>query len=90
MAIIGLILAVVCWVITVACWVIVLIKMFKTEEPLHGIIAIFCGIYAFIWGWMKASTHGLKKIMLIWTACIVLSIILQFAVIGASAMTSNF
>jgi hypothetical protein len=90
MPIIGSILTGVCALVGLACWVIVLIKMFKTEQPIHGIIAIFCGIYAFIWGWMKASTHGLKKIMLIWTASLILSPILLFAVFGASALTSIF
>jgi len=89
MAILGTILMVVCGLGSVACWVIVLIKMFKTEEPLHGIIAIFCGIYAFIWGWMKASTHDLKKIMLIWTGCFGLSG-LSWVLVGAGAMAGNF
>ncbi|BCU78195.1 hypothetical protein [Luteolibacter sp. LG18] len=58
-----------------ACWIIVLIKMFKTEKPLLGIIGIFCGLWAYIWGWMNSGKHGLQKIMLIWTACWILYII---------------
>jgi len=53
----------------------VLIKMFQNEKPLIGILGIFCGLWTFIWGWMKSSTLGLKKIMMIWSACIVLSIV---------------
>lgn len=57
------------------CWIMVLIKMFQTEKPLIGVLGILCGLWAFIWGWMKAGTLGLKKIMLIWSACFVLTII---------------
>jgi len=50
----------------------VLIKMFKAEKPLIGILGILCGIWAFIWGWMNSTKLGLKNVMLGWTACIVL------------------
>jgi len=62
---------------SIICWIIVLIKMFKNEKPLIGVLGIFCGLWAFIWGWMKASTLGLKKTMLIWSACIGLTIVGQ-------------
>jgi hypothetical protein len=53
----------------------VLIKMFQNEKPLIGILGILCGLWAFIWGWMKAGSLGLKKIMMIWSACIGLSVV---------------
>jgi hypothetical protein len=59
----------------IACWVIVLIKMFKTEKPLIGILGILCNLWAFIWGWMNSSKLGLKNIMIAWTASIVLCIV---------------
>jgi hypothetical protein len=31
---------------------------------LKGILGVFCGLYAFIWGWMNAGRLGLKNIML--------------------------
>ena len=58
-----------------ACWVIVLIKMFKTEKPLIGILGILCGLWAFIWGWMNATKLGLKNVMLAFTASLVLCIV---------------
>lgn len=59
-----------------ACWIIVLIKMFKTEtSPLQGIIGIFCSLWAYIWGWMNATKLGLKKIMLLWTASLIVAVI---------------
>lgn len=68
----GMLLTIVGGLGFLACWIIVLIKMFKTEKPLIGIIGIFCGLWAFIWGWMNATKHGLKKVMMIMTASIVL------------------
>jgi len=60
---------------SLVCWVMVLIKMFQNEKPLIGILGVLCSLWAFIWGWMNGTKHNLKKIMLIWTGCIVLSLI---------------
>ncbi|OYV06147.1 MAG: hypothetical protein CFE26_07855 [Verrucomicrobiales bacterium VVV1] len=61
---------------SLACFVLVLIKMFKTEKPLMGILGILsCGIWAYIWGWMNSTKHGLKQIMLGWTVAIVLCVV---------------
>jgi hypothetical protein len=60
---------------SVVCWVMVLIKMFPAEGPLKGILAIICGLYAFIWGWINSGRFNLKMIMLIWTACILISML---------------
>lgn len=69
------------------CWIMVLIKMFQNEKPLIGILGIFCGLWTFIWGWMKSSTLGLKKIMMIWSACFVLSIVGQ--IIAGAALAAQ-
>jgi hypothetical protein len=59
------------------CFIIVLIKQFQVGGALHGIIGIItCGIWTLIWGWMNSGKAGIKNIMLIWTALIVVSIIL--------------
>ena len=68
------------------CWIIVLIKQFQTAGVVHGIIGIItCGIWTFIWGWMNADSAGIKKIMMIWSVLIVISLILRFA-FGAGAI----
>ena len=69
------------------CWIMVLIKMFQNEKPLIGILGILCSLWAFVWGWMKSSTLGLKKTMLIWSGCIVLTIIGQ--VVAGAAMAQS-
>jgi len=71
---------------SVACLIpliLVVIKMFQAKGPLHGILGIICGLYAFIWGWMNAEQQGLKKVMIIWTVLIIVSIALN----GMTAMT---
>ena len=68
------------------CWIIVLIKQFQIGGVVHGIIGIItCGIWTFIWGWMNADSAGVKKIMMIWSVLIVISLILRFA-FGAGVM----
>jgi hypothetical protein len=63
---------------SLVCFVMVLIKQFQTAGALHGIIGLItCGIWTFIWGWMKASTLNLRNIMLAWTALIVVGIVLN-------------
>jgi hypothetical protein len=57
------------------CFIIVLIKLFQNEGALKGILGLICGLYTFIWGWINATKLGIKNIMLIWTALIILSII---------------
>jgi len=37
----------------VVIYFIVLIKLFKTEGALKGILGFLCGLYTFIWGWLK-------------------------------------
>ncbi len=59
---------------SLAAWIMVLVKMFKTEaSPVSGIIGIFCGLWAFIWGWMNLTKAGTKQAMMIWTISIVLT-----------------
>lgn len=61
---------------SLVCYVLVLIKMFQNEGALKGILAVICGLYAFIWGWINAARLNLKNVMLAWTALIVVSLAL--------------
>ncbi len=83
-----MILASVVGLASLVCFVMVLIKQFQTAGALHGIIGLItCGIWTFIWGWMKASTLNLKNIMLAWTGLIVLGIVLNM--MGAMSALSG-
>lgn len=76
MNILGL-LAMVCSLGSLICFIIVLIKLFQNGGVVQGIIGLICGIWTFIWGWMNAGKLNFRNIMLIWTALIILSIILN-------------
>lgn len=78
-----------------ACFVLVLIKMFENGETGLGIARIvltFCtgigSLIAFVYGWIKSSQWGLQKVMIAWTACLVLNVVLVVAaaLAGAFAM----
>ncbi len=48
--------------------IIVLIKQFKHGGALQGIIGIItCGLWTFIWGWIKHKSLAMTKIMVLWT-----------------------
>lgn len=75
MTAIGMILLALGGIGSLVCWVMVLIKMFQNDKPLIGVLGILCSLWAFIWGWMKSGTLNLKKTMMLWTVCIVVSVI---------------
>ncbi len=79
------ILGMVCGLGSLICFIIVLIKQFQNAGVVHGIIGIVtCGIWTFIWGWMNAGKLNIKNIMMIWTALIILSTVLNIASGGFS------
>ena len=65
-------------------FIMVLIKLFQIEGTMKGILGLICGLYTFIWGWMKNKELGITQIMWAWSALIVINMILS-AVIQASA-----
>ncbi len=60
------------------CWIMVLIKIFKTEGPLYGILGIICNLYALVWGWMNADKQNIRQLMMIWTGLIVVYLAASF------------
>lgn len=72
-------LGILAWVVLVGmiiCQIIVAIKIFQNDGALKGILALICGLFGLIWGWMNAARLGVKQIMLIWTVLIVIYCIL--------------
>jgi len=59
--------------------IVVLIKLFQREGILKGILGLICMLYTYIWGWMKINQEELKlrTWMYVWTAAIVLGIVLN-------------
>lgn len=73
--------------VSLVCFILVLIKLFQTEGVLLGILGLICGIYTFIWGWMKNEEQGIRQIMLYWTAAIVAGIVFQMLGGGFAALS---
>jgi TolA-binding protein len=64
---------------------VVLIKLFKNEGALKGILGFFCGIYTFIWGWMKHKQLAMTKLMTVWSLMILLPFVL-IPVVGVGSL----
>ena len=74
-------------IINILCLVfffMVLVKLFKNEGALKGILGFFCSIYTFIWGWMKHKQLGMTKIMATWSILTVVGMVMV-PVMGASS-----
>lgn len=70
--------------------IIVLIKQFKHGGALHGIIGIItCGLWTFIWGWIKCRSLAMTKLMITWTVVEVAPIVLV-GIFGAAMMGQMF
>jgi hypothetical protein len=88
LAILLYVLAFAVGIASLVCFVLVLVQMFKHDQTGLGIaciVLIFCGIgplIAFVYGWIKNKEWNLQKIMLIWSACIAVSILVQIILIG--------
>ena len=70
------ILALVVLAACIICQIIVAIKIFQNDGALKGILALICGLFGLIWGWMNATRLGIKNIMIIWSLLIVVYLIL--------------
>jgi hypothetical protein len=77
------IVAVLCGVGSLVCWILEIVAAFKNEEsPLLGILSIvLCGLGGFVIGWIKHAPWGIRNIMLIWTALIVVSFVVQILMV---------
>ncbi|MEJ2223067.1 MAG: tetratricopeptide repeat protein [Desulfobacterales bacterium] len=72
--------------ISLIIFIIVLIKQFKHGGALQGIIGIItCGLWTFIWGWIKHKGLAITKIMIVWTIIQVTPLVL-IGVFGAAMM----
>ena len=65
---------------------IVLVKLFKNEGALKGILGFFFGIYAFIWGWIKHKDLALTKVMVLWSVFTVASIVMAPVIVASGTM----
>ena len=66
-------------IIALVCGIFVLVKLFQKEGVWKGILGLICLLYTYIWGWMHIKDESLKirTWMYVWTAAIVLGIVLN-------------
>ncbi len=77
-----MILLVAASVVSLVCWIMILVRIFKENVGL-GILGIICGLFAFIYGWVKVKEYDAKNIMLIWTVAWIVAMIAQSLGAGA-------
>lgn len=87
MAAIGMLLNVVGGLFGLAafvCFILIVVKMFQNDKSTLGILSIvlfFCAgigyFMAFIVGWINAAAWNARNIMLAWTVCFVISVLLS-------------
>ncbi len=64
--------------VSLACLIYVAIHMAKDYSPLYAILgAVCCQLAVFIWGWAYWQHEHKKFVMPIWTAVVIIGIILQ-------------
>ena len=81
---------------SLVCFILVVVQMFKHDMSGLGIATIILalctgigGLIAYVMGWVKSSEWGLKKVMLIWTGCIVGSLFFYCAGAGIIGMAAG-
>jgi hypothetical protein len=82
-----------CGIVSLVCCILVIVQMFQRGKTGLGIACIvlllLCGLgglIAFVYGWMNVNQWGIKNIMLIWTGCIIVSILCQIGFIATGGM----
>ena len=73
--------------------IFVVIKLFKREGTLKGILGLICMLYTFIWGWIHIKDENLYVWMYLWTATsIVLLIVvgLTFSYAASAIQEATF
>jgi len=78
------IIALVVGIAALVCWILVLVALFKNGDILAGVFSI-CPLVGFIMGWVRVNKYNLMPVMLVWTGCIVVNIILN-VVLGVGRM----
>ena len=73
-------------IMSIVFFFIVLVKLFKNEGALKGILGFIFGIYAFIWGWIKHKELALTKVMVLWSVFTVASIVLAPVIVASGTV----
>ncbi len=73
-----------CGIGSLICFILVLVKMFQDKQTGLAIacilLVLLCGIGAligFVYGWINAAKWRIQNVMLAWTACIVVGVVVN-------------
>ena len=86
------VLAVVVGIVSLVCFILVLVEMFRREQTglaIACIVLALCSgigtLIAFVYGWIKAREWSLQKVMLSWTVCFVVQLVLVGVIVAVGA-----
>jgi len=83
---IGILMAVVS-LASIVFFVMVLIKQFSKGGVLQGLLGLItCGLWTYIWGWIRHRNFNMTRIMIMWSACYIISAVLSVVAGGTVAM----
>ena len=82
-------LAIVLSLASLACDIFVIIKIFQSGNVGLGILAIFCPLFTFIYGWIKVNEFGIKNVMIAWSVLIALSVVNNVALAPTSTTVTT-
>jgi hypothetical protein len=72
--------------VCVVCWIVTLVKIFKSSVGL-GILGLVCGLFAFVYGWVKVKEHNNKVVMILWSVAMVIQLVLPL--LGGMALITS-
>lgn len=70
--------------VSLACWIYTIVVAFQKGSVVLGIVSI-CPLVGFILGWVKNGEWGHQKVMIVWSICIVINLILNVLVAATAA-----
>lgn len=65
--------------VSLACWIWTIVTAFRHGEALIGILCI-CPLVGFIMGWVKSAEWAHQQVMMVWSGCVVINIVLNVVV----------
>lgn len=77
-------LSIVLGIVSLVCFILIIVKMFQSDDVILGVVGLVgllaCGLGAlitFVMGWVNSEKYGAQQIMLVWTAAIVINLLIS-------------
>ena len=67
--------------VSLVCWIWTIVRAFQEGETASGILSI-CPLVGFIIGRINSGSWNHTKVMIVWSICIVINILLNVALAG--------